>query len=83
MHNHVYSGLSGQWMLVLGFPYVDILRHTICFGDVQDMGITNSGWGLAMNAGDAGSDRVEKSGTDQDLEGLKLSDSITRLLFRI
>ena len=70
-------------MLVLGFPYVDILRHTICFGDVQDMGITNSGWGVAMNAGDAGSDRVEKSGTDQDLEGLKLSDSITRLLFRI
>ena len=80
MHNHVYSGLGGQWMLVLGFPYVDIQRHTVCFGDVQDMGITNSGWGVAMNAGDAGSDRVEQSGTDK---ALKLSDLITRLLFRV
>ena len=82
MYNHVYSGISGQWMLVLGFLYVDILRHTICFGDVQDMGITNRWWDLERDAGDAGSDRVEKSGTDQGLEGLKLSDSIKKLLFR-
>jgi hypothetical protein len=40
------------------------------------MEITNTGG----DAGDAGSDRVEQSGTDK---ALKLSDLITRLLFRV
>lgn len=52
MHNHLEFGLSGS--LTPAFighhvPLVDIVRHAICFGDVQDMGITISSAGL--NAG--------------------------------
>ena len=34
MHNYLKSGLSGQWVQLLGFRHVDIVRHPICFGDV-------------------------------------------------
>lgn len=69
MHNHLDSGLVNQWLLVLGFPYVDVWRHTSCFGDVQDMEITNSyRRGRAKNAGDAQRGVQQgraQSGTDQ------------------
>lgn len=52
-------------MLSLGFPYVDILRHTICFGDVQDMEITNTRRGCAQRTRGMGRNRV---GADKTLK---------------
>jgi hypothetical protein len=77
VHNHMDSGLGGQWMLSLGFPYVDILRHTISFGDVRDMEITNTRRGCGQRTRGMGRNRVEQSRSRQDPRTI---DSITRFL---